>query len=131
MICAGIAHLYKKGTKHTEEPWNWTGWIAKWKRRTMWDPTDNKRKFVNNRYFMAFRGGEMQNNWWDYHPYDDIEDGDVEHPLCEKDEADEDYHPVTDKYKGGYFYPNNAWARYLHINALKSHVKEKNKDFKR
>ena len=38
----------------------------------MWDPSDNKRKFINNRYFMAFRGGEMQNNWWDYHPYDDI-----------------------------------------------------------
>ena len=128
----GIAHLYKKGTRHTEEPWNWTGWIARWKRRTMWDPTDNKRKFVNNRYFMGFRGGEVQNNWWDYHPYDDIEDEDAEHPLCEKEEADEDYHPATDKYKGGYFYPNNSWGRYLHINALKSHVKEKNeKDFKR
>ena len=39
--------------------------------------------------------------------------------------------PSTDKYKGGYFYPDNSWGRYLHINAIKSHVKEKNQDFKR
>ena len=58
-ILTGIAHLYKKGTRHTEEPWNWTGWVARWKRRTMWDPTDNRRKFVNNRYFMALRGNEV------------------------------------------------------------------------
>ena len=58
-ILTGIAHLYKKGTQHTEEPWNWTGWVARWKRRTMWDPTDNRRKFVNNRYFMALRGNEV------------------------------------------------------------------------
>ena len=25
----------------------------------MWDPTDNRRKFVNNRYFMALRGNEV------------------------------------------------------------------------
>ena len=124
--------MYKKGTRHTEEPWNWTGWIARWKRRTMWDPSDNKRKFVNNRFFLGFRGGEVQNNWWDYHPYDDVEDDDdLESPLSEKEECDEDYHPSTDKYKGGYFYPDNSWGRYLHINAIKSHVKEKNQDFKR
>ena len=38
MKFAAVAHLYKKGTHHTEEPWNWTGWVARWKRRTMWDP---------------------------------------------------------------------------------------------
>ena len=74
----------------------------------------------------------MQNNWWDYHPYDDIED--LGNPLYmgEKEEADEDYHPATDKYKGGYFYPGNSWGRYLHINALKSHIKVgRERDFKR
>ena len=52
--------------------------------------------------------------------------------MGEKEEADEDYHPATDKYKGGYFYPGNSWGRYLHINALKSHIKvERERDFKR
>ena len=52
--------------------------------------------------------------------------------MGEKEEADEDYHPATDKYKGGYFYPGNSWGRSLHINALKSHIKVgKERDFKR
>ena len=103
----------------------------------MWDPKfedpkdgsiTGKHRFLNNRYFMGFRGGEIQNNLWNYHPYDDVEED--EHP--EKKEAEKGYHPATDKYRGGYFYPGNSWGRYLHINSIKGHWKEDGKnDFAR
>ena len=61
------------GTDHSDETWNWTGWVPRWRREILWDPTDKKKKFINNRFFMALRTHEVQNNAWDYHPLEDVE----------------------------------------------------------
>ena len=71
---------------------------------------------------------------WDYHPIEDVHDGLVTVP---------EYNAViqagyqlsngqSDRYRGGYFFEENSWGRYTHINALKSQIKdEKTDDFKR
>lgn len=118
---AGGTHLYKLGTDHTKEPWNWTGWIPRWQKHYIRDSKHPKGRALCNRYFMAFRGNEIQNDYWDYHPCDDEEsdinaaDLDLEQPIQIN----------NDKYRGGYFYEGNSWARYLHINTIKSHEKDK------
>ena len=60
-------------TDHADQTWNWTGWVPRWRREILWDPTDKKNKFINNRFFMALRTHEVQNNAWDYHPLEDVE----------------------------------------------------------
>jgi len=107
---AGGAHLYQP-CGHDEKPWDWTGFVplhSKWLCNA---------KFFPNRHFMTLRGNEIQNNLWDYHPHEEEEGEDVH---------DDDYVQISpvDAYKGGYWYKNNPWARYLHIISLKTHVKE-------
>ena len=82
---AGGTHLYKLGTDHTNEPWNWTGWIPLWRKHTIFDTDHPRGRSLCNRFFMAFRGNEIQNDFWDYHPCDD-EESDIDHaefdPEC-------------------------------------------------
>ena len=66
------------------------------------------------RYFLGIRGNEVQNNLWDYHPYDEEEDDDSLDLLYSQVE------PI-DRYRGGYWFHNQPFGRYLHIIALKSH----------
>ncbi|XP_028408010.1 uncharacterized protein LOC114530615 isoform X2 [Dendronephthya gigantea] len=101
----GGAHLYKP--IHDHEPWNWTGWVPLQKEWCC------QGKFFRNRYFLALRGNEIQNNLWDYHPYEEeIEDrDDMEYSQVEP----------NDRYRGGYWYQRQPFGRYLHIIALKSH----------
>ena len=107
---AGAAHLYKPC--HENQPWNWTGWVPLQKKWL------SGGKFFKNRHFLALRGNEIQNNLWDYHPHED-KNG---------EEAVEDYSQIEplDKYRGGYFFAQNPFGRYLHIIALKSHVTDPN-----
>ena len=122
---AGGTHLYKIGTDHANEPWNWTGWIPRWRKHRITDYKHPRGRSLCNRFFMAFRGNEIQNDFWDYHPCDDEEsevDGtefDPEQPL----------QVTNDKYRGGYFYEGNTWARYLHINTIKSHERDKHTSY--
>ena len=122
---AGGTHLYGKIEDHTIEPWNWTGWIPRWRKHTITDYKHPRGRPLCNRFFMAFRGNEIQNDYWDYHPCDDEEFGvdgtefDPEQPL----------EITNDKYRGGYFYKGNSWGRYLHINTIKSHERDKNTSY--
>ena len=112
---AGGAHLYKIGTDHNQSPWNWTGWIPRWKTFVVVDVTYPQGRLMNNRFFMAFRGNEIQNDLWDYLP----SNADVE----KYDKIDDQAAP-RDKYRGGYFFQGNSWGRYLHIISIKSHEKD-------
>ena len=112
----GAAHLYDE-FHGDDEPWNWTGWIPK--QRTWVGQLQKNMHHFNNRYFLALRGNEIQNNLWDYHPHEDEEE-DNNNPY---DWIYEQISP-SDKYRGGYFYEDHedrAFARYLHIMALKNH----------
>ena len=117
---AGGTHLYGVGTDHADKPWNWTGWIPRWKQHRVVDAKHPQGRPLCNRFFMAFRGNEIQNDYWDYHPCADPEGG--------MDGLEEDEETPTqinnDKYRGGYFYRGNSWARYLHINTIKSHERD-------
>jgi len=112
--CAGMAgggHLYKD-VGHANEPWNWTGWVPRFNRWLC------ENKFYRNRHFLTLRGNEIQNNLWDYHPYAEAEGRDTD---------DDEYEQMTpvDSFEGkGYWFPGNAWGRYIHIMALKSHLHE-------
>ena len=120
---AGGSHLYKRGTDHNQNPWNWTGWIPRWTQFMSVDATG--MRLMSNRFFMAFRGNEIQNDLWDYHPMDE---------NLEKIDQDDGCYQQTaplDKYRGGYFYKNNSWGRYLHIISIKSHKKDNDNYFKR
>ena len=123
---AGTAHLYSKIKGHNNEPWNWTGWIPRWKREMIWDPDYQKRVFVPNRCFMAFRANEIQNDYWDLHPYADA-DIDGQRFVAElgqmSDELSRDCIGHLAAYEGGYFHQGKTWGRYLHVNAIKSHSK--------
>ena len=119
---AGGTHLYKIGTEHAKRPWNWTGWIPRWTQHVVVDANNPKGRHMANRFFMAFRGNEIQNDYWDYHPYND-EESDVN--PDDFDEFDESPKAINnDKYRGGYFFEGNSWGRYLHINTIKSHVRD-------
>ncbi|XP_066911021.1 uncharacterized protein [Clytia hemisphaerica] len=102
---AGASHLYI--THHADNPWDWTGFVP---RQSRWVYHD---KFFQNRHFMNLRGNEVQNNLWDYDPHDE-EDGSIEW-----DKKYVQIQPV-DAYRGGYWFYNKAWGRYLHIIGLKS-----------
>ena len=123
---AGCTHLYKVGTDHTNEPWNWTGWIPRWRHHIALDSRNPGGRRLCNRFFMAFRGNEIQNDLWDYHPVNDEE---MREDLTE-DDFDEDQIrgfkelDTNDRYRGGYWFEGNSWARYLHINTIKSHEKD-------
>ena len=65
---AGGTHLYKVGTDHSIEPWNWTGWIPRWRQHVVVDANNPDGRPLYNRFFLAFRGNEIQNDYWDYHP---------------------------------------------------------------
>jgi hypothetical protein len=67
------------------------------------------------RFFLGLRGNEIQNNLWDYHPHQEDE---TEEQLDNYDEYIQ-LEP-NDKYKGGYWFPDDPKGRYLHIIALKS-----------
>ena len=102
----GGAHLYKK--YNDKEPWNWTGWIPR-HRRLPYDAASSnggpsKPLMYSNRFFVSLRGNEIQNDMWDYDP-------DV---LTTE-------HVVKGPYQGGYWFPENVEARYLHIISLKTH----------
>ena len=71
------------------------------------------------RYFLALRGNEVQNNLWDYDPYDEVE---VEGECV--DEMVYSQVQPNDRYKGGYWFHGQPFGRYLHIIALKSHEKD-------
>jgi len=122
---AGGSHLYKKGTDHQQETWNWTGWIPRWKQFVMVDVNHPQGRMISNRFFMAFRGNEIQNDLWDYHP---INDG-VE--IMDEYEGLGNQSTPKDKYRGGYFFNGNSWGRYLHIISIKSLEKDENNYFKR
>ena len=64
------------------------------------------------RYYIGVRGNEIQNNLWDYPPREEKE-GEIHEILQMTD--------PFDKYRGGYWFKDNAFGRYLHIIALKSH----------
>ena len=102
---AGGVHLYKP--LHENKPWNWTGWVPLQKKWLC------EGTFFSNRFFMTLRGNEIQNNLWDYHPHDEEEGEDTE---------DLDYIQLepNDKYRGGYYFNDNPFGRYLHIISLKS-----------
>ena len=123
---AGCTHLYKVGTDHTNEPWNWTGWIPRWRHHIALDSRNPGGRRLCNRFFMAFRGNEIQNDLWDYHPVNDEE---MREDLTE-DDFDEDQIrgfkelDTNDRYRGGYWFEGNSWARYLHINTIKSHERD-------
>ena len=68
-----LKSTFQVATDHGDETWNWTGWVPRWRREILWDPIDKKTKFINNRFFMALRTHEVQNNAWDYHPLEDVE----------------------------------------------------------
>jgi len=124
---AGTTHLYKVGTDHGEAPWNWTGWVPRWKRDILWDPSDQKNKFINNRFFMSLRTNEIQNNAWDYHPIEDVEGPYEDLPegeLPERMGVGENT-GGCDKFRGGYYFEGNSWGRYLHINNIKSCTRDK------
>lgn len=106
---AGGAHIYKP-VGHDVEPWNWTGWIPK---KKIWCTVD---KFHVNRYFLGIRGNEIQNNLWDYHPYQ-------EQGNDYSDDMYEQITPVDSFQDKGYWLKDEPWARYIHIIALKSHKK--------
>ena len=109
---AGTAHLYKKIEGHDNEPWNWTGWIPRWRREMIWDPDNHKNICISNRTFMALRANEIQNDFWDLHPFANA-DADAEE-LCR------DFIGNHSAYGGGYFHEGKTWGRYLHVNAIKS-----------
>ncbi|XP_066912420.1 uncharacterized protein [Clytia hemisphaerica] len=94
-------------THHADNPWDWTGFVP---RQSRWVYHD---KFFQNRHFMNLRGNEVQNNLWDYDPHDE-DDGSIE--------WDKKYVQIQpeDAYRGGYWFYNQAWGRYLHIIGLKS-----------
>jgi len=136
----GCAHLYKPGTDHGSEPWNWTGWIPRWQRGIIWDPKSSKNRLVNNRFFMGLRANEIQNNAWDYHPVEDcegpyagIDASKIPEYLERTGNAEHGISPgKTDKFRGGFFFEGNSWGRYVHLNLLKSHAKDFDTgDFKR
>jgi len=139
----GCAHLYKPGTDHGNEPWNWTGWIPRWQRGIIWDPQTSKNRLVNNRFFMGLRANEIQNNAWDYHPVEDVEGpyaGVDASKIAEyldrgwngENGISEISPGKTDKFRGGFFFEGNSWGRYVHLNLLKSHAKDfETGDFKR
>ena len=106
---AGGVHLYKP--LHENKPWNWTGWVPLQKKWLC------EGTFFSNRFFMTLRGNEIQNNLWDYHPHDEEEGEDTE---------DLEYSQLepNDKYRGGYFFHNNPFGRYLHIISLKCHLED-------
>ena len=126
--------FFQVDTDHTNQPWNWTGWIPRWSRRVLWDPEMKANRFVNNRFFLGLRSNEIQNNMWDYHPMEDVHEGSMTVPEFETEDrgAYGFSNGQIDKYRGGYYFEGNSWGRYTHINALKSHVKDyKTGDFKR
>jgi len=141
----GCAHLYKPGTDHNNEPWNWTGWIPRWNRGVLWDPAAAKSRFINNRFFMGLRASEIQNNAWDYHPVEDVEGPYAGLEAAVIPEFVEGEKRVTravdvgaispgqtDKFRGGFFFEGNSWGRYLHLNLMKTHTKDYDTgDFKR
>ena len=106
---AGGVHLYKP--LHEDKPWNWTGWVPLQKKWLC------EGTFFSNRFFMTLRGNEIQNNLWDYHPHDEEEGEDTE---------DLEYSQLepNDQYRGGYFFHNNPFGRYLHIISLKCHLED-------
>ena len=65
--------LLQIATDHTIETRDWTGWVPRWQRQILWCPGEGKNIFINNRFFMALRTHEIQNNVWDYHPLADAE----------------------------------------------------------
>ena len=71
---------------------------------------DHGAVLYHNRFFIALRGNEIQNDMWDYDP------GCVDTDEKVKEKA----------YQGGYWYkdtkygPGNVKSRYLHINCLKT-----------
>ena len=85
----------------------------------MIDAKNPKGRPMSNRFFLAFRGNEIQNDYWDYHPICDEESG-----VDASDFEGEPKVVTNSKYRGGYFYEGNSWARYLHINTIKSHVRD-------
>ncbi|XP_028408011.1 uncharacterized protein LOC114530616 [Dendronephthya gigantea] len=107
----GGVHLYKKW--HDHEPWNWTGWVPLQKQWLC------QGRFFSNRYFLALRGNEIQNNLWDYDPYEDVqkEDEGVDEMVYSQVQP-------NDRYKGGYWFHGQPFGRYLHIIALKSHTEK-------
>ena len=65
------------------------------------------------RYFLGIRGNEIQNNLWDYHPYKEEKEDFCNHDFSQVE--------PNDRYRGGYWFYRQAFGRYLHIIALKSH----------
>jgi hypothetical protein len=68
------------------------------------------------RCFLGLRGNEIQNNLWDYHPHEELEGENLQ-----VDELMYSQIEPNDRYRGGYWFQNEPFGRYLHIFSLKSH----------
>ena len=113
--CVGLSHLYKP--KHDDGTTNWTGFLPDWTRHVAWDRDSGKCVRLNHRFFLGIRAQEIQNNLWDYYPFENVyEDG---HDTIDAPHNTYSY-GQTDKYKGGFIYQGCSWGRYLHIVSLKS-----------